>query len=100
LLPVLLLLLLLTTGVGVASLHLLVTPTISAVGSTSPKSPAYRTSLVAVVLCLLIVSLVLVISQYGILRVSPILLLLLSLTTLVTRPALLLDALGALVDLL
>jgi hypothetical protein len=49
---------------------------------------------------LLIVSLVLVISLNGILRVSPILLLLLSLATLVTRPALLLDALGALVDLL
>jgi hypothetical protein len=49
---------------------------------------------------LLIVSLVLVISLKGILRVSPILLLLLSLATLVTGAALLLDALGALVDLL
>lgn len=97
LLPVLLLLL--TTGVGVASLYLLVPTTISAVDSTSPKSPTSRASLVAVVLSLLIVSLVLVISLDGVLLISPILLLLLSLTPLVTGPALLLDALGALVHL-
>lgn len=101
LLPVLLLLLL-TTGVGVATLHrLLVATTISAIGSTSPKSPAPGTTLVAVVLCLLVVSLVRVISLEAILLISPILLLLLlSLATLVAGPALLLDPFGALVDLL
>jgi len=101
LLPILLLLLL-TTGVGVATLHrLLVATTISAIGSTSPKSPAPGTTLVAVVLCLLVVSLVRVISLEAILLISPILLLLLlSLATLVAGPALLLDPFGALVDLL
>jgi hypothetical protein len=103
LLPVLLLLLL-TTGVGVATLHrLLVATTISAIGSTSPKSPAPGTTLVAVVLCLLVVSLVRVISLKAVLLISPILLLLLlllSLATLVAGPALLLNSLGALVDLL
>lgn len=101
LLPVLLLLLL-TTGVGVATLHrLLVATTISAIGSTSPKSPAPGATLVAVVLCLLVVSLVRVISLEAVLLISPILLLLLlSLATLVAGPALLLDPFGALVDLL
>jgi hypothetical protein len=102
LLPVLLLLLL-TTGVSVATLHrLLVATTISAIGSTSAKSPAPGASLVAVVLCLLVVSLVRVISLETVLLISPILLLLLllSLAALVAGPALLLDALGALVDLL
>ena len=101
LLPVLLLLLL-TTGVGVATLRrLLVATPISAIGRTSPKSPAPGASLVAVVLCLLVVSLVRVISLEAILLIPPILLLLLlSLAALVAGPALLLDALGALVDLL
>ena len=103
LLPVLLLLLL-AAGVGVATLHRLLVPTtISSVGSTSPKSPAPGTTLVAVVLCLLVVSLVRVIPLETILLISPVLLLLLlllSLATLVAGPALLLDAFGALVDLL
>ena len=103
LLPVLLLLLL-AAGVGVATLHRLLVPTtISAVGSTSPKSPAPGTTLVAVVLCLLVVSLVRVIPLEAVLLISPVLLLLLlllSLATLIASPALFLDAFGALVDLL
>ena len=101
LLPVLLLLLL-AAGVGVATLHRLLVPTtISAIGSTSPKSPAPGTTLVAVVLCLLVVSLVRVIPLEAVLLISPVLLLLLlPLATLIASPALLLDAFGALVDLL
>ena len=81
--------------------RLLVATTISAVGSTSPKSPAPGTTLVAVVLCLLVVSLVRVIPLEAVLLISPVLLLLLlPLATLIASPALFLDAFGALVDLL
>ena len=82
--------------------RLLVATTISAIGSTSPKSPAPGTTLVAVVLCLLVVSLVRVIPLEAVLLISPVLLLLLllPLATLIASPALFLDAFGALVDLL